>query len=210
MTSQTVIFHITHINNLDNILKSNGLHCITTIKSQNTIYKNIAHSGIQDVRASTGVPVPPYGGLHDYVPFYFAPRSPMLYTINQGNVAGYSDGQDPIVYLVTTVEKIAKDSLPYCFTDGHGIMFFTSFYKDLKDLSEIDWKIMKEMYWADTLEDNDRKRRRQAEFLVHNFLPITSINWICTMNSTRKLEVEQLLQNYNINIPVHVKRNWYY
>ncbi|WP_353620333.1 DarT ssDNA thymidine ADP-ribosyltransferase family protein [Geobacillus sp. AYS3] len=36
--------------------------------------KVCAHTRIQDRRLTTLVPLPPYGTLHDYVPFYFAPR----------------------------------------------------------------------------------------------------------------------------------------
>jgi ssDNA thymidine ADP-ribosyltransferase, DarT len=206
----TPIFHITHIRNLRSILDSQGLHCVTTIKTRDLSYTNIAHQSIQDYRATFYVPVEPFGTLHDYVPFYFAPRSPMLYTIMKGNVAGYTDGQEPIIYLVSTVEEISKSSIPFCFTDGHGIMAFTRYFKDVKDLTQIDWEIMRAKYWRDTLEDNDRRRRRQAEFLVYQFVPISCIKWICVINGSIKAQVEGILNEFNFQIPVFVKSTWYY
>ena len=50
-------------------------------------------------------------------------------------------------------------------------MRFTDFFDDLKDLDKIDWDLMQSRYWNDTNDDPDRKRRRQAEFLVHEFFP---------------------------------------
>jgi len=48
------------------------------------------------------VPLAPYGCVADYVPFYFAPRSPMLYKLHKGGVPNYTGGQDPLVYLVSS------------------------------------------------------------------------------------------------------------
>ena len=50
--------------------------------------------------------------LADYVPFYFAPRSPMLYAIYKCNVQDYTGSQEEIVYLVSTVEIATGLGLP--------------------------------------------------------------------------------------------------
>ena len=60
--------------------------------------------------------------------------------------------------------SIAAAKAGFVFTDGHAIMQLSKFYDDLGYLTEIDWDIMEEKYWRDTIEDPDRKRRRQAEF----------------------------------------------
>jgi ssDNA thymidine ADP-ribosyltransferase, DarT len=43
------------------------------------------------------VPLAPYGCVADYVPCYFAPRSPMLYKLHKGGVPNYSGGHVPVV-----------------------------------------------------------------------------------------------------------------
>jgi hypothetical protein len=86
-------------------------------------------------------------------------------------VAGYTAGQQPIIYLCSTTDAVDAAGLPWVFTDGQAVMNYTEFFDNFKDIDQIDWKIMKEKYWRDTDDDGDRCRRRQAEFLVHNFFP---------------------------------------
>lgn len=95
----------------------------------------------------------------------------MLYAIHKGNVQTYTEGQKPILHLVSSAEVVQEAGLAFTFTDGHAEMDISTFFTDLNDLEKIDWDIMQSRYWYDTLKDGDRKRRRQAEFLVHSFFP---------------------------------------
>ncbi len=76
----------------------------------------------------------------------------------------------------------------------------------------IDWEIMEAKYWADTDEDGDRKRRRQAEFLVNEFFPWRLIREIGVISPEMKQRVEtQLKQFPNRHQPlVKIHREWYY
>ena len=206
----TDIYHITHINNLESILQLGGLIANNWLKRQQINYQDIAHINIQDRRALIRVPCAAGGWLHDYIPFYFAPRSPMLYAIHKGNIQGYTEGQTPIIHIVTEAEIISNNNLVFAFTDGHGIMHSSDFYDDLQRLDMIDWEIMEAKYWNDTPEDVDRKRRRQAEFLVHQFCPLELITEIGVINSTVQLKVQQILQKFNCQTPVKVYPRWYY
>ncbi|QKQ73850.1 DUF4433 domain-containing protein [Nostoc sp. TCL240-02] len=205
----TPIYHITPIDNLPSILKSGGLAANSRLKK--TDYIDIAHGHIQDRRGLTRVPCGMGGYLHDYVPFYFAPRSPMLYAIHKGNVEKYKGGQNKVIYLVSEVEIIASNKLDFVFTDGHAaVVALSEFYDKLDDLCNIDWNIMKANYWANTDEDNDRTRRRQAEFLVHQFCDCSLITEIGVINNTVQSQVQQLLQNFNNQTLVKVYSSWYY
>jgi prepilin-type processing-associated H-X9-DG protein len=204
----TLIYHITHIDNLPSILKSDGL--LANSKLKKTDYIDIAHGHIQDRRAITLVPCSVGGCLHDYIPFYFAPRSPMLYAIHRGNVQKYKDGQNQVIYLVSEAEIIASNKLNFVFTDGHAAVDLSEFYDKLNDLCNIDWNIMKANYWANTNEDNDRTRRRQAEFLVHQFCHWTLIQEVSVIDSIIEQQVKKILQNFNLQTPVKMKPSWYY
>jgi hypothetical protein len=86
------IYHITPIDNLPGIIKEGGLFCDRDAKKIKFV--SIGHKDIKERRIRKRVPLGRGGVLADYVPFYFAPRSPMLYTINRGNVEGYTRGQE--------------------------------------------------------------------------------------------------------------------
>ena len=205
----TPIYHITHINNLSSIIKSGGLVANSLLKK--TDYVDIAHGHIQDRRGVTRVPCSVGGCLHDYIPFYFAPRSPMLYAIHRGKVQKYKDGQNKVVYLVSEAEIIANNKLNFVFTDGHAaVVALSEFYDKLDDLFNIDWNIMKTTYWANTDEDNDRTRRRQAEFLVHHLCHWTLIQEIGVIDSTMEQQVRKILQNVNVQTSVKINPSWYY
>jgi len=204
------IYHITPIENLRVILEAGELRAKRALDREDAGYANIAHQTIQDRRAHTPVPCGPGGWLHDYVPFYFGPRSPMLYTIARGNVEGFAGGHQSIVHLVSTVQSVQEAGLGYVFTDGHGIMDFTEFYDDPAQLDEVDWPLMKSRYWFDTNDDLDRKRRRQAEFLIHRRFPVRLIHRIGVINQSKKTETEALLAEFGPAIPVAAEPGWYY
>lgn len=205
------IYHITHINNLSSILRSGGLIAKSKQKLQEISYTDIAHQNIQDRRAITRVPCGVGGRLHDYIPFYFAPRSPMLYSIYRGNVESYAEGQAPVLHLVSEAELVEASEIPFVFTDDHAIMTYSDFFDNLELLTEkIDWDLMEFKYWYNTSDDPDRKRRRQAEFLIYEFCPWWLIQEIGVINNRVRIQVQKILQNVDDKPPVKVYSNWYY
>jgi hypothetical protein len=136
----TPLFHITAIDNLRSIAGS-GLLSKNQVAAQSINFANIAFQTVQGHRSLKLVPIAPSGNLHDYVPFHFAPRSPMLKTIDSGNVEGCDYRQDNIVHLATTVEAIVAAGLPFVFTNYHAVKAFAEFFGDQKDLDKIDWEL---------------------------------------------------------------------
>lgn len=118
--------------------------------------------------------------------------------------------QFDIVYLVSSAENVSESNLKFMFTDGHAIMAFSDFYNDLDELNMIDWEIMRETYWADTNDDPDRKRRRQAEFLVYKKFPWETIEFIAVISNPIKNKVENIIADDIKKHPVLVKSDWYY
>ncbi|MEE4358558.1 MAG: DUF4433 domain-containing protein [Desulfococcaceae bacterium] len=210
MTSKTALYHITHVKNLSGIIKNRAIMAQSLIRQYKISYCDIAYNSIQRKRSLTPIPCGPKGYLHDYVPFYFAPRSPMLYTISKGNVEGYNEGQYPIVYLVTSLRQIAISGLRYVFTDGHGIMSLTDFFDNFEYLNEIDWEVMNSIYWNDTNENPDRKRRRQAEFLIYRCFPWNMIEMIAVINGKMKAAVEKIISAADYHPAIICKPDWYY
>ncbi|MDP9313724.1 MAG: DUF4433 domain-containing protein [Chloroflexota bacterium] len=89
-------------------------------------------------------------------------------------------------------------------------MGLTEFFDDPAHLSRIDWEVMQSQYWHDTDHDPDRKRRRQAEFLVHAFVPWQLIIGIGVSDDVMKVRAEQMMQAAEHQPPVKVLPKWYY
>ena len=208
----TSIFHITHISNLPKIIDEKGLWSENEKDRRGLSPIIIGYVELKDRRKKVMVPVGKKGVLSDYVPFYFAPRSPMLYCINTGTVNGYSEGQDPVLHLVSYAEDVRANSLDFVFTEGHPVINYSDFFEDLADLNEINWAVMKKRYWSNQDED---KRQRQAEFLVYRFFPWSLINSIGVISTKMAGRVERLLDKKLIHPPSHrpdvlIKGRWYY
>jgi len=208
--NMTAIYHITHIRNLPNIINDGGLWCDSESVRRNLQPVEIAYTEIKARRIRRRVTVPPGGVLAEYVPFYFCNRSPMLYTIHKGNVPAYRDGQANILHLVGSAEAVAQANLPFVFTDGHAVVQISLFYNDLEQLDKVDWKVVNSWSWHDTQTDNDRLRRKQAEFLVKGFLPFSLVEEIGVYSAAIRDRVLPFLEKTEHKPIVSIQRKWYY
>lgn len=182
---------------------------------------SIAYQEIQGRRAMKPVPLPPGGVLHDYVPFYFAPRSPMLFTINNGNVTGCPYRQDDILHLATKVENIVELSLPFVFYNFNASLAFAECFNRLDDLALIDWPLFFEepriggycRYWKSMHDPPHYARRmetRQAELLVHERVPLGVVAGVGTSNQRTCATVEGIVRAAGSNLAVRAKPEWYF
>lgn len=202
-------YHITHLENLPSMIETGAIKCDRRRKAESISNKGIAHEHIKARRDATVVKVAQGGTLSDYTPFYFAPRSPMLYAIHTGYVDGYNGGQREVVHLVVAVAEVA---IPHEFvvTDGHAEQALSSQFGTLDGLDEVDWNIMHTKYWLDTDEDGDRKRRRQAEFLVHDEVPFNAVRLIGVCDEDPRAEVANMLAGTGFEPEIRIRKDWYY
>lgn len=212
MPDPTPVYRIVHIDNLPTLLERGGLHAPNHQPDDGLPYRAIHDLEIQVKRRQRRIPCGPGGVIHDYVSFYFGPRSPMLFQLHTGRVSGYTEGQDPIIYLVSTAQRISASGLPLVFSNGHGIAAFTSWFDDLGRLDEVDWSAAYSTIWKDTLDDMDRQRRKQSEFLVHRFCPWELVDSIGVRTRQTKERVEAILADSlaTAQPPVIVRTDWYY
>lgn len=102
---------------------------------------------VKDRRRNVPIPVDPFGVVADYVPFYFAPRSPMLYVISQGGVPTYSDGQEPLVYLWSHLSTVSSLDLNWVSSNGNCANSLSAQTNDWAELEEsVDWAVMELKY----------------------------------------------------------------
>ncbi len=208
----TLIVRFLHLANLSVVMQRGGLHAPNFTPNDGLAYKTIHKIDVQQKRADKQISCGPGGVIHDYVPFYFGYLSPMMLNLKTGRVLGYTEGQEPLIYLGTTAQAIAESGAAFVFSDGHGLAAYTSWFEDLSQLDKVDWNIVNERYWKDNANDMDRQRKKQAEFLVHQFCDWSLIHAVVVIDETRKSQVERLFANFSQDMhrPIHVKRDWYY
>lgn len=208
----TPILRFIHLDNLDLCLRRGGLHAPYHTPKDGLTYRTIHNVDIQAKRRIERVPCGPRGTIHDYVSFYFGYLSPMMLQLKTGQVSGYAEGQEPLIYLVTTAQAVQAAGVRFAFSDGHGIAAFTNWYDDLADLDKVDWNMVYQRYWSDNVNDMDRQRRKQAEFLVHKSCDWSLIHEIAVIDEATKARVEAVLAGVAkpLRRPVVVRRDWYY
>lgn len=107
--SSPKIYHITHIDNLPNIAANMGLVSDATRIARNISCSVVGMSTIKERRLKEiEVPCHPKTMVGQYVPFYFCPRSIMLFMLHMGNHPdiSYKGGQQPIVHLQADFHKV--------------------------------------------------------------------------------------------------------
>lgn len=208
----TRILRFLHIDNLSVVMQWGGLHAPNSMPADGLIYRAIHNLEVQKKRSNRQIPCGPGGVIHDYVPFYFGPLSPMMLNLKTGRVPGYTEGQEPLIYLETTVQAIAESEAGFVFSDGHGIAAYTSWFDNLAHLDRVDWNMVYQRYWTDNANDMDRQRKKQAEFLVHQFCDWSLVQAVIVIDEDRKAQVEKIFSRYppKMHRQVIVKRDWYF
>jgi len=222
MPNPVRLFHITAIGNLSAICLSGALVSKNSSAQNSISYQNIAHGGAQGARSNKSIPNPPGGGLHDFVPFYFAPRSPMLFAINNGRVAGCNYRQADILHFETTVAHVQQYTQDIVFYDRNATLMFSAAYTDLRLLpKKVDWSLITEQPTLDGFckyfQSNpnnqryvDRMEKRQAEFLVKTRVSLNQMTRIGVCSEQKATLVRSILVQHGMNITVEVKTDWYF
>ncbi|WP_275423505.1 type II toxin-antitoxin system toxin DNA ADP-ribosyl transferase DarT [Snodgrassella communis] len=204
---KALIWRIVHMNNIPWIL-DNGLHSgKSNIQCENWI--SIGSAELIDKRASHPVPIFPNGYLNDYVPFYFTPFSPMLLNIKSGRGVQQRSNNE-IVILVSSLFKIQELKLKYVFTDMHAYYKWATFYSNLEDLKNIDWEILQRRDFSRDENDTAKFERYQAEALIHQHCPVNALLGIVCYNEQNEEDLNALLQQRKLKIPVYKRSGWYF
>ncbi|HEY1056367.1 MAG TPA: DUF4433 domain-containing protein [Emticicia sp.] len=202
-------YRIIHRDNLDHLLDNGILN-----KHHRNIDINFVTIGnleIIDVRSTTAVRLNGYGCISEYVPFYFTPRSIMLYNIVTGYYAPKvpKRNKDEIIVIRCLIEDLVKCP-EWFFTDGQANDGESIHYNDLAHLDQIDWNCIQNGNFSKSDGDYDRQRRYQAEFLVRDSVPIECVESISVYNDTLKDWAENKIKKFGLKIPVHIRKPYFF
>jgi hypothetical protein len=204
---------MTRIERIPSVVR-HGLLPDNTCRQRQITGVEIGYDHIKRRRAHRDVPCGVRGTLADYVPFYFAPRSPMLYAITHGLVSAEAACTDQIVYLVSSTQTLRKTGLTVVASNRHAELDYAEMSDNDGDLDHddfVDWPLMTAKYWKNTPDDPDRKERRQAEYLVHPHVPWQAIEEVATKTEGARVRVELLLGTVAAQpTRVTVRAEWYF
>lgn len=209
-TDKIWVFRIVPIQNLEYILRD-GLHCKNACK-QDKGFVTIGSKEIIAQRDTRIVKCYPNTVVNDYVPFYFSVRTPMLYNIKTGHGIAASPQKD-IIYLCCKLSELATNDFQWCYTNGNASKVITKFYNELYDIdNKLDWRSIETTDFRDENADGDedRTRKKHAEFLVKEYVPINFIKGIALLNQTIKEQVEKILKDFELTIDVKIKPEFYF
>ena len=209
--AQPKVYHIVHVDRLPSIVTDGCLWCDAEIARRAPPGTTIGMSGIKQRRLAE-LALSSYPSLHvgDCVPFYFCPRSVMLYLIYQGNHPDltYRGSQGPIIHLEADLHAVvawaSQQRRRWAFTLSNAGSRFFEDRCDLAHLHDIDWNAVEARDWQ------QYKEGKQAEFLLEHGFPWQLVERIGVHSRASFQQVAHAMPANGHRPPVEIRTEWYY
>lgn len=204
------IFHICHVDRLASIVAAGGLlsdAAVVQAAAPGTVIgmNHIKQRRLQELRLNS------HPGLFvgQCVPFYFCPRSVMLFLIHRQNAdLAYKGGQGPIIHLEAdlhaTVAWANAQPRRWAFTLSNAGSRYFEDRADLARLGDVDWDAVAARNWSACRE------AKQAEFLLEHSFPWHLVERIGVLSQPIATQVAQTLPVGGHRPPVQILPAWYY
>jgi len=205
------IYHIVHVDRLPSILGDGCLWSDAAVATRPMPGTTIGMSGIK-VRRLNELLLGCHPGLYvgQCVPFYFCPRSVMLYMINKSNhpELSYSGGQGLIVHLeadlYSTVTWAEQQGRRWAFTLSNAGSRYFEDRSSLAQLYELDWPSIQARNWQDC------KEAKQAEFLLEASFPWELVERVGVYSKDVYQQAKDALAAAGSKSNVEIIKDWYY
>lgn len=208
---QPKIYHIAHVDRLPSIVATGGLLSDALVQAQALGGTMVGMNHIKQ-RRLTELQLTSHPGLFvgACVPFYFCPRSVMLYLIHRRNAElAYQGGQEPIIHLQADLGAVVAwaNAQParWAFTLSNAGSYFFEDRNDLARLGEINWTAVQASNWGGGLKEG-----KQAEFLLEHRFPWHLVERIGVQSANVYRQVVNALPAQGHRPTVEVLPNWYY
>lgn len=213
MPLQPKIYHITHVDNLATIVADGMLLSDAAMLARGGPSVTIGMSAIKRRRVEE-IPVVCHPGtmVGNFVPFYFCPRSVMLYLIYRANHPDltYRGGQEPIVHLEADLHEVVAwangQGRRWAFSLSNAGARYVKIHNRLDQLDQINWAAVA----ATDFRSSDIKEDKQAEFLVHESFPWELVSRVVVNSAEMKARAEEGILGATCCPPVAICRDWYY
>jgi len=207
------IYHITHVDNLRSIVAGGGVLSDREMHSGDGAGRSIGMTEIKRRRLEElEVHCHPGTKVGDYVPFYFCPRSIMLYVIHQANHPDltYRGGQELIVHLETdlhtTIRWAETHKTLWAFSLSNAGAHYTEFRSRTNELHQLDWPAIA----ASDFRTAEVKEHKQAEFLLYKQFPFDLVDRIGVQSNTVQAKATAAVAGAHHRPAIEVRRDWYF
>lgn len=207
------VYHITHVRNLPQIVQAGVLWSDAKRIELGLACDVVGMTHIKQRRLrEIEVTCHPRTHVGDYVPFYFCPRSIMLYILHRGNhpELNYTEGQRPKVHLQAdlhaVVEWARENRRRWAFSDRNAGTYIAQFFNRLDQRAEVNWAAVASTDFRDMVV----KEGKQAEFLVHDSFPWRLVERIGVYDGDILEQVRRALAGTDHRPQAAVQRGWYY
>ena len=210
------LYHIVHVDRLGSIIADGRLMCDASMANRQGTGTVIGMSAIKQRRLT--LPLRSHPGLRVgcCVPFYFCPRSVMLYLLYQGNhpELSYRGGQGPIVHLEFDLHAVANwadaNGKRWAFTLSNAGAYYFEDRCDLGQLHEVNWAAVNAAQWSGAGVPSLTKEGKQAEFLVEEQVPWELVERIGVFNNVTYQNTTNATQHAAHRPGIDVRPDWYY
>jgi hypothetical protein len=206
------IYHIVHVDKLAAI-SADGFLFSDSVMAQHPPKGTVIGMNNIKARRMNELTLDSHPGLYvgQCVPFYFCPRSVMLYLIHRRNAElAYQGGQNPIVHLVADLNAVVAwahaNQQRWAFTLSNAGSYYFEDRCDLGQLDEINWNAVQTNQWS----GSPTKEQKQAEFLLDRHFPWHLIEQIGVFNQAIGEQAGQAIAGAAHRPPVHIRPGWYY
>jgi hypothetical protein len=206
------LHHITHVDNLPSIAADGALWSDATLIARGGPAASIGMNSIKQRRLGLPVKCHPGDFVGGYVPFYFCPRSIMLFLIHCANhpEMKYTGGQAPILHLELDLQEVMAwadaQGRRWAFSLSNAGAAYSEFRSRADQLDQIDWPAVANTDFRSAAV----KEGKQAEFLVADFVPWQLVRRVGAMNPAMQAQAMRNMGGVVHRPIVEVCRSWYF
>jgi hypothetical protein len=210
------IFHILHVDRLSSIIADGFLWSDALMVQRQAVGTTIGMSNIKARRLSKlSLSCHPDLRVGHCAPFYFCPRSVMLFLIYRRNEElTYKGGQQSIIHfeadLHATIAWAQQQNLRWAFTLSNAGAYYFEDRSDVANLGDINWDAVQARQWSGNGISRSIKEGKQAEFLIERSFPWHLVERIGVHSPSIVPLVSNAMQGSTHRPRIEIKREWYY